>query len=128
MPHAIGLIGECESATGGDLTKQRKQRLQWMSATGRLQIAEFNYRIPPLPETFDRRIPVAARHGKIADGYLLITPFERRTSLEGELLATIVEHIYNAGYGIDFDDPFMVERIGQVIREKEYLLKELSMP
>ena len=127
MPHAIGLIGECESATGWDLTKQRKQRLQWMSATGRLQIAEYSYQIPPLPETYDRKILVADRKGKTANGYLLITPFEKRTWLEGELLATIVEHIYSAGYGIDFDDPFMIERLSQIVREKKYSLKELSM-
>lgn len=127
MPHAIGLIGECESAAGTDLTAQRKQRLQWMSGIGRLQVAEFNYKIPPLPEAFDRKILVADRKGKIANGYLLITPFEQRNSLGGELLATIVEHIYNAGYGIDFDDPFMSEQLGQINRTKEYVLRELSM-
>ncbi|MBX9571506.1 MAG: hypothetical protein K2X77_21620 [Candidatus Obscuribacterales bacterium] len=149
MPNAIGLFGECESlaedrirpdpgagriesdrskengATSDFGETKRKRRLQWMSAIGRLQVAEYSYQIPPLPEGFDEKIFVENRSGKISDAYLLLTPFEERTFIEGNLLANIVEHLYSAGYAIAPEDPYLQVRLNEIDLEKKYMLQSL---
>lgn len=140
MPHAIGLFGECETAQEAPTSErgaaamevnysasQRQRRLHWMSETGRLQVSGYDYEIPPLPENFKEKSLVKDRNGKKSAGYLLLTPFEDRTHLTGHLLATIVEHLYNAGYAISSEDPYMKERLDAIDRDSNYPLKKLGI-
>lgn len=127
-PHAIGLVAERESPVNAtSATDQTVKRASWMKRIGLLRIDELNYEIPPLmtvQEREDTYVPVAERRkaAKLAD--LLLSRFDGQRTVDGKIVYSIVERIYESGYSIREDDAYLLARLGLIDQNKVYNLVE----
>lgn len=127
-PHSIGLVAERESpknaTAAGD---QAVKRASWMKRIGLLRIADLNYEIPPLmtvEERVDSYVPVAERRKAPKAADLLLSRFDGKQTVDGKIVYSIVERIYESGYSIEADDPYLRERLSLVDQNKVYDLVE----
>lgn len=127
-PHAIGLVAERESPVNAtSATDQTVKRASWMKRIGLLRIDELTYEIPPLmtvEEREDTYVPVSGRKKAFKAADLLLSRFDGQRTVDGKIVYSIVERIYESGYSIKSDDPYLVERLSQIEQNKTYNLVE----
>jgi hypothetical protein len=127
-PHAIGLVAERESPVNAtSATDQTVKRASWMKRIGLLRIDELTYEIPPLmtaEEREDSYVPVSGRRKAFKAADLLLSRFDGQRIVDGKIVYSIVERIYESGYSIKSDDPYLVERLSQIEQNKTYNLVE----
>jgi hypothetical protein len=127
-PHAIGLVAERESPVNAtSASDQTVKRASWMKRIGLLRIDDLTYEIPPLmtvEEREDSYVPVSGRKKAFKAADLLLSRFDGQRIVDGKIVYSIVERIYESGYSIKPDDPYLVERLSQIEQNKIYNLVE----
>ena len=127
-PHAIGLVAERESpVNAASANDQTVKRASWMKRIGLLRIDELNYEIPPLMSVDERDanyVPVSERKKAFKQADLLLSRFDGQRIVDGKIVYSMVERIYESGYSIKFDDPYLSERLSQIEQNKIYNLVE----
>lgn len=127
-PHAIGLVAERESPVNAtSASDQTVKRASWMKRIGLLRIDDLTYEIPPLmtvEEREDSYVPVSGRKKAFKAADLLLSRFDGQRIVDGKIVYSIVERIYESGYSIKPDDPYLSERLSQIEQSKIYNLVE----
>lgn len=119
-PDYIGRVTEIESAEGLAADSQPARRAAFYKRIGLMELT-VPYEMPLYqPADATQYIP-QAKLGKGIKGQLLIAPF-KDGPISGKQVRSIVRRIYEQGYNVSPDDPYMQERLSLIDESRENYL------